>query len=155
MIRAPGMKGRGTVTDEWVISIDNAPTVLDLCGVPVPAEMQGRSIAPLLRGEKPAERERSLYYHYYEFGPPHWVAPHYGIRTERYKLIHYYNRNEWEMFDLERDPDEMDSLFVENEMRVRPGYEDIARQLVAQLKARREFYKDNTGLPVIMWPPGD
>lgn len=155
MIRAPGMQGRGTVTDEWVVSIDNAPTVLDLCGLPVPAEMQGRSIAPMLRGESPTARERSLYYHYYEFGPPHWVAPHYGIRTERYKLIHYYSRNEWDFFDLERDPDEMDSLLIENGMRVRPGYEDVAKQLVAQLKARREFYKDNTGLPVVMWPPGD
>ncbi|MFZ0305139.1 MAG: sulfatase [Terracidiphilus sp.] len=155
IIRAPGMKGRGTVTDEWVIGIDNAPTVLDLCGLPVPKEMQGRSIAPLLRGESPTPRERALYYHYYEFGPPHWVAPHYGIRTERYKLIHYYNRNEWELFDLERDPDEMDSQFIENGMRVGPGYEDIANQLVAQLKAIREHYKDDTGLPVILWPPGD
>ncbi len=155
MIRCPGMTGRGTVTDEWVVSIDNAPTVLDLCGLPIPAAMQGRSIAPMLRGDSPTPRERSLYYHYYEFGPPHWVAPHYGIRTERYKLIHYYSRNEWDFFDLERDPDEMDSLFMENGMRVRPEYAEIANQLVAQLKARREFYKDNTGLPVIMWPPGD
>lgn len=155
MIRAPGMTGRGTVTDEWVVSIDNAPTVLELCAVPIPPAMQGRSLAPMLRGESPAPRERSLYYHYYEFGPPHWVAPHYGLRTERYKLIHYYNRNQWDFFDLERDPDEMDSLFIENGMRVRPGYEDTANQLVAQLQARREFYKDSTGLPVILWPPGD
>ena len=155
MIRAPGMKGRGTVSDEWVVNIDNAPTVLELCGLPAPAEMQGRSLAPMVRGESPASRERSLYYHYYEFGPPHWSAPHYGIRTERYKLIHYYSRNEWELFDLERDPDEMDSLFIENGMRVQPGYEDTVKQLVSQLKERREFYKDNTGLPVILWPPGD
>ncbi len=155
MIRCPGMHARGAVTDEWIINIDNAPTVLDLCGLPIPAEMQGRSIAPLLRGKKPAGRPRALYYHYYEFGPPHWVAPHYGIRTERYKLIRYYNRNEWEFFDLERDPDEMDSLFLENGMRVAPGYEDTVKQLVAQLKEVRDFYKDTTGLPVILWPPGD
>ena len=155
MIRCPGMTGRSIVTDEWVVNIDNAPTVLDLCGLPVPAEMQGRSIGPLLRGQSPTPRERSLYYHYYEFGPPHWVAPHYGIRTERYKLIRYYNRNEWDFFDLERDPDEMDSLFLENGMKVQPVYEDTVRQLVTQLKTRREFYKDNTGLPVILWPPGD
>lgn len=155
MIRCPGMTGRGTVTDEWVISIDNAPTVLDLCGLPIPAEMQGRSMAPMLRGESPAPRERSLYYHYYEFGPPHWVAPHYGIRTDRYKLIHYYTRNEWDFFDLERDPDEMDSLFLENGMKVPAEYQDTLTHLVAQLKTRRAFYKDNTGLPVILWPPGD
>lgn len=155
MIRCPGMQGRGTVSDEWVVNIDNAPTVLDLCGLPVPATMQGRSLAPLLRGEKPANRERSLYYHYYEFGGPHWVAPHYGIRTERYKLIRYYDRNEWDFFDLERDPDEMDSLFRQNGMKVEAGYEDILTQLVAQLKDRRDFYKDSTGLPVVMWNPGD
>lgn len=155
MIRCPGMKHRGTVSDEWVVSIDNAPTVLDLCGLPAAAEMQGRSMAPLLRGKNPTPRERTLYYHYYEFGDPHWVAPHYGIRTERYKLIRYYDRNEWEFFDLERDPDEMDSLFRENGMHVEPGYEDILKQLVAQLKERRDFYKDDTGLPVILWPAGD
>ncbi len=155
MIRCPGMQGRGTVSDEWVVNIDNAPTALDLCGLPVPAQMQGRSIAPLLRGESPAPRERSLYYHYYEFGEPHWAAPHYGLRTERYKLIRYYNRNEWDFFDLERDPDEMDSLFRQNGMKVEPGYEDTLKQLVAQLKDRRDFYKDTTGLPVILWQPGD
>ena len=155
MIRCPGMQGRGTVKSDWVISIDNAPTILDLCGLSAPAEMQGRSVAPLMRGESLVPRENALYYHYYEFGPPHWAAPHYGIRTERYKLIHYYNRNEWDFFDLERDPDEMDSLFRENGMLVVPEYEDTLKQLVAQLKERREFYKDNTGLPVIMWPPGD
>ena len=155
MIRCPGMQGRGTVSDEWVVNIDNAPTVLDLCGLPIPAGMQGRSLAPLLRGGSPVNRERSLYYHYYEFGEPHWAAPHYGIRTDRYKLIRYYDRNEWDFFDLERDPDEMDSLFRQNGMKVEPGYEDTLTQLVAQLKDRRDFYKDNTGLPVIMWQPGD
>jgi len=155
MIRCPGMQGRGTVNDEWVVNIDNAPTVLDLCGLPAPAEMQGRSVAPLLRGESLSPRERSLYYHYYEFGEPHWAAPHYGIRTERYKLIRYYNRNEWDFFDLERDPDEMDSLFRQNGMKLEAGYEDTLKQLVAQLKDRRDFYKDTTGLPVILWPPGD
>ncbi len=155
MIRCPGMQGRGTVSDEWVVSVDNAPTVLDLCGIAAPAQMQGRSLAPLLRGESLSPRERSLYYHYYEFGPPHWAAPHYGIRTERYKLIHYYNRNEWEFFDLQRDTDEMDSLFRQNGMRVEPEYEDTLKQLVAQLQERRAFYKDNTGLPAILWPPGD
>jgi arylsulfatase A-like enzyme len=155
MIRCPGMQGRGTVSQEWVVNIDNAPTVLDLCGIAAPEVMQGRSVAPLVRGQSLAPRENSLYYHYYEFGPPHWSAPHYGIRTDRYKLIHYYDRNEWDFFDLERDPDEMDSLFRENGMRVVSEYEDTLHQLVAQLKARREFYKDNTGLPVILWPPGD
>ena len=111
MIRYPGRVKAGTVSTDWVVNIDNAPTILDLAGVEVPADMQGRSVAPLLKGSAPADWQRSMYYHYYEFAPPHWVLPHYGIRTERYKLISYYTVNEWELFDLEKDPDEMESFF--------------------------------------------
>ncbi|HEX4066767.1 MAG TPA: sulfatase [Acidobacteriaceae bacterium] len=154
MIRCPGAAGRGSVSSQWVVNIDNAPTVLDLAGVPVPAEMQGKSIVPLLRGESPAE-ESALYYHYYEFGAPHWAAPHYGIRTDRYKLISYYTRNEWELFDLERDPDEMENLFIDNGRHIQPGYEAAVPQLVSQLRQLRDRYKDTSGFPVKLVPPGD
>jgi hypothetical protein len=93
-----------------------------------------------------------MYYHYYEFAPPHWVLPHYGIRTERYKLISYYTVNEWELFDLEKDPDEMESLFAWSGYAVHPAYEAVVKDLVAQLAALREKYKDNTGAPVKLWP---
>lgn len=155
MIRCPGQQGRGSVRSEWVVNVDNAPTVLDLVGLPVPPQMQGMSLAPLLRGQALPEARSSMYYHYYEFGPPHWVAPHYGIRTDRYKLISYYNRNEWELFDLQKDPDEMDNLFIDNNRSIQPGYEAIANDLIAQLKQLRERYKDTTGEPVRLWPPGD
>ncbi|HWE85579.1 MAG TPA: sulfatase [Terracidiphilus sp.] len=155
MIRCPGAAGRGTVRKDWVINIDNAPTILDLAGLPIPPEMQGRSIAPILRGESLPADPPAFYYHYYEFGVPHWVAPHYGIRTERYKLISYYTRNEWELFDLEKDPDEMESLFIDNGRHVQAGYEGVLQDLVSQLKQLRERYKDNTGYPVRLAPPGD
>jgi hypothetical protein len=93
-----------------------------------------------------------MYYHYYEFAPPHWVLPNYGIRTEKYKLIYYYTINEWEFFDLEKDPDEMESLMVMNGMEVTPGYENIVKDMVEKLKNIREKYKDNTGAPVKFWP---
>jgi arylsulfatase A-like enzyme len=155
MIRCPGAAGRGTVRKDSVINIDNAPTILDLVGLPIPTRMQGKSLVPLLRGEDVPREARPLYYHYHEFGDPHWVAPHYGIRTERFKLISYYTQNEWELFDLEKDPDEMDNLFIDNGRRIQPGYEEIVPQLISQLKQLREQYKDTTGFPVKLAKPGD
>ncbi len=93
-----------------------------------------------------------MYYHYYEFAPNHWVYPHYGIRTSRYKLISYYTVNQWELFDLEKDPDEMESLFEWSGYKVHPAYESVANDLVGQLKQIREKYKDTTGAPVKLWP---
>jgi hypothetical protein len=94
-----------------------------------------------------------MYYHYYEFQAPHWVVPHYGIRTERYKLISFYTINEWEMYDLEKDPDEMDNLIdIGLGYKVRNGYEDQLKDLLQQLKDMRKFYKDDTGLPVNFRP---
>jgi arylsulfatase A-like enzyme len=152
MIRYPGRVKAGTVSTDWVVNIDNAPTILDLAGVEVPGDMQGRSVAPLLKGIAPADWQRSMYYHYYEFAPGHWVYPHYGIRTERYKLISYYTVNEWELFDLEKDPDEMESLFAWSGYAVHPAYESVVKDLVGQLAALREKYKDSTGAPVKLWP---
>jgi arylsulfatase A-like enzyme len=155
MIRRPGQEDKGSVRAQWTTNIDNAPTVLDFVGLPIPAEMQGKSLVPLLKADTSAPAAESMYYHYYEFGPPHWVAPHYGIRTERYKLIYFYQRNEWELYDLQKDPDEMDSLVIENGLRVQPGYEAVIRDLSVQLKQLREKYKDTTGAPVKLWLEGD
>lgn len=152
MIRYPGHVQPGSVSKDWVVNIDNAPTALDLAGLPVPQDMQGRSVSPLLKGSAPSDWQTSFYYHYYEFAPPHWVLPHYGIRTSRYKLISYYTVNEWELFDLEKDPDEMESLFEWSGYKVHPAYQSIAENLVARLKGLREKYKDTTGSPVKLWP---
>jgi hypothetical protein len=72
--------------------------------------MQGRSLAPLLKGQTPSDWRQSFYYHYYEQGV-HAVAPHYGVVTPRHKLVHYYGSDEWELFDRETDPGEMTSLY--------------------------------------------
>ena len=152
MIRYPGHVQAGSVNKDWVVNIDNAPTALDLAGLAVPEDMQGRSVVPLLTGNAPPDWQTSMYYHYYEFAPPHWVFPHYGIRTSRYKLISYYTVNEWELFDLEKDPDEMENLFEWSGYKVHPAYQSIATELVGQLEGLRTKYKDTTGSPVKMWP---
>lgn len=155
MVRYPGYVESGSVRDEFLVNIDNAPTILDLVGIAVPEVMQGRSVVSILRGESPKDWRSSIYYHYYEFGDPHWVEPHYGIRTARYKLISYYGINQWELFDLEKDPDEMESLCIGGAYRIQPGYEAVAAGLVNQLKELRSAYRDSTGLPVVTWPVND
>ena len=150
IIRYPGQIKAGSVPTEWTVNIDNAPTVLDLAGLPIPARMQGKSLVPILQGNSPPDWRTSMYYHYYEFGQPHWVVPMYGIRTRRHKLIGYYTVNEWELFDLDNDPDEMDSL-LSNRYQIPTEDAAIARNLADQLNALRQQYKDTTGVPVELW----
>ncbi|MGA9333970.1 MAG: sulfatase [Rudaea sp.] len=152
MIRWPGHVKPDSETDAWTINIDNAPTILDMAGLSAPEDMQGRSIVPLFDGATPADWQRTLYYHYYEFVQPHFVYPHYGVRTQRYKLINYYRQNEWELFDLKNDPDEMENLFAWNGYKVHEGYESVVQDLLAQLRELRHRYRDNTGWPVKFLP---
>ena len=152
MIRHPDMVQPGSTSEAMTINIDNAPTILDLVGLDIPSDMQGMSLLPHIQGKTPENWRDSFYYHYYEFAPPHWAMPHYGVRTDRYKLINYYTINEWELFDLEKDPDEMESLFEWSGYKVHPAYESITQDLVKKLKQLREQYKDTTGKPVKLWP---
>jgi len=110
LVRWPGEVAAGTVNKDIVSNLDFAETFLDAAGVEVPAEMQGRSLVPSLRGKTPNDWRNSFYYHYYE-GKGHNVAEHYGVTNGRLKLIHYYKLGEWELFDLEADPNEMHSVY--------------------------------------------
>lgn len=134
MMRLPGAK-RGRVEKRMVANIDFAPTLLDAAGVPVPADIQGRSLAPLLAG-KDVEWRESFYYHYYEYPQPHRVRPHYGVRTERYKLVYYPTVNEWELFDLKSDPRELKSVYAE------PARAGVVAKMKAELSRLRAEYKD-------------
>ena len=97
--------------NQLVQNIDIAPTLLDLAGQPIPEDMDGMSLLPLIKGESTQWRQW-LYYHYYEYPAEHSVCRHYGIRTDRYKLIHfYYDIDEWELYDLKSDPHEMNNLY--------------------------------------------
>ncbi len=153
LIRYPGVIEKGSITDKWGINIDNAPTILDLANLPIPEDMQGQSLKSIIEGKAPDNWQNALYYHYYEFADGnHFVLPNYGVRTDRYKLINYYSENQWELFDLKKDPNEMDSLFNWYGYSVHPDYEKVAHDLVEELKQLREKYKDTTGRSVEMWP---
>lgn len=112
-------KKRGSKIKQMVQNIDYAPTFLDLAGVPIPQDIQGVSMWPLIKDEKVKNWRHSLYYHYYEFPGEHDVRRHYGVRTERYKLMHFYgkggengqNIDAWELYDLKKDPMEMHNLY--------------------------------------------
>ena len=133
LVRYPG--GRIGDINELVQNIDYAPTFLELAGVEVPADIQGASLLPLLAGEKPATWRKSLYYHFYEYPAEHAVKRHCGVRTERYKLIHFYNDIDiWELYDLQSDPMEMNNLFGKK------GYEEITKELKTELGRLEKQY---------------
>jgi len=137
IVRWPGVTPPSTEDSHLVQNLDFAQTFLDIAGVEGGAgteEMQGVSLVPLLRGEDPADWRTSVYYHYYEYPAVHSVRRHYGVRTARYKLIHYYNLDEWELFDLEVDPDEMVNLYDD------PSHYEVVAELGAELARLREQY---------------
>ena len=137
IMRLPkGFDRKGDIT-ELVQNIDYAPTFLELAGAPVPEDIQGVSLLPLLKGEKPADWRKSLYYHFYEYPAEHMVKRHYGIRTNKYKLIHFYNDiDEWELYDLQKDPNELHNLYGQSE------YDSIVNNLKKQMLELQEEYND-------------
>ena len=135
LVRLPGGK-KGDV-DEMVQNIDYGPTILDLAGVEVPADMHGVSFLPLLKGEKVSDWRKSLYYHFYEYPAEHAVRRHYGVRTERYKLMHFYNDIDcWELYDLQEDPMEMHNIYGQ------PGTEELVKELKTELLRLQVQYDD-------------
>ncbi len=142
MVRWPGVIKPASVNGNIVSLLDFAETFLDLAGTKVPADMQGRSMVPLFRGEVPADWRKSLYYHYYEFPAPHHVRPHYGVITDRYKLIHYYKPdvNDWELLDRQADPLEVKNFYQA------PEYAQTVKDLHVELNRLREEVRE-TGEP--------
>jgi len=132
LVRWPNVAKAGSVDDRIVSNVDFAQTFLEMAGVEAPADMQGRSLVSLLKGENPADWRKSFYYQYYE-GPPaeHSVAEHYGVTDGRYKLIHYHKLDQWELFDLVTDPDEMQSVYGQ------PDYAGHRQRLTDELKRLR------------------
>ena len=110
LVKAPGIAQAGAVNTRMVLNTDFAPTLLDLAGLPVPADMQGRSIVPLLKGDAPADWRTAMYYRYYHYPPDHRVQPHYGVRDDRRKLIYSNKIDAWELYDLQTDPHELTNL---------------------------------------------
>ena len=132
LVRYPGgVKGE---IDEMVQNIDYAPTFLELAGVEIPDDIHGCSFLPLLKGENYEPNRDGIYYHYYEFPDEHNVKPHLGIRTERYKLIHFYEDDVWELYDLQNDKNEMNNIYGKE------GTEELTIVLKDKLEKLKEQY---------------
>lgn len=136
LMRLPdGYKRRGEIK-EMVQNIDYAPTFLEMAGAPIPEDIQGESLVPLLRCRKSKGKWRdAIYYHFYEYPAEHMVKRHYGVRTSRYKLIHFYNDiDAWELYDLKKDPTEMHNIYGQ------PGTEALTQRLMKRLLQLQEQY---------------
>ena len=143
MVRWPGVTKPGSVNNNIVSLLDFAETFLDIAGVKVPADMQGRSLVPICRGEAPADWRKSFYYHYYEFPVPHRVRPHYGVITDRFKLVHYYKPdvNDWELLDRQKDPLEVKDFYAD------PAYAETVKELHAELERLRKEVRETADPP--------
>ena len=136
MMRWKGKIKPGSVNNDLTQNIDLAPTILDVAGEHIPAEVQGISLKRYMTGKAPPTKRTALYYHYYEFPVDHHVYPHLGIRTSRYKLVYFYTVDEWELYDLIKDPAEKNNIYSN------PVNKSLVSQLKKQLVERRAFYKD-------------
>jgi arylsulfatase A-like enzyme len=139
LVRYPKAVKAGSVSKALCMNIDFAPTFLDMAGIAVPADMQGRSLRPILEheGEQPKEWRKGVYYHYYEYPSWHMVKRHYGVRNERYKLIHFYNDADyWELFDLQEDPHELVNRYDD------PAYANVRNEMMQLLTDLQTEYKD-------------
>ena len=139
IVKWPGVTKPDSRSVQMVQNLDYAQTFLEMAGAEIPSNMQGRSLVPILKNGKADDWRDSIYYHYYEYPSVHMIPRHYGIRTERYKLIHFYQfGNEWEMYDLKEDPDELTNIYGKSDKK------SLQKDLKEQLVAIRKFYDDNT-----------
>ena len=138
LIRWPEVAKAGGVNKDLVSNNDLAETFLQAAGVPIPDRMQGRSLMPLLQGATPADWRTAFYYHYYEYPQPHHVRPHCGIITDRYTIAHFYapDVDYWELFDREKDPGEMRSVFGD------PAYATVQTNLMQEVFRQRKELKE-------------
>lgn len=141
MVRYPAMVKAGLVNEDVITNVDFAPTLLEMAGIETNQVMQGRSFAANLKGEAAEDWRQSMYYHYYEFPFWHHVQPHYGIRTDRYTLAHfYYSIDKWELYDNDEDPDQLNNLIND------PAYADVVSSLEKELKTLMQDYDNDLSL---------
>jgi arylsulfatase A-like enzyme len=140
IIKWPGVTPPASVNRDLVQNIDYAPTFLDVAGVTIPADMQGVSLLPLLKGNCPDKWRDAIYYHYFEYPGVHMIARHRGVRTDRFKLIHFYQFGEWEFYDLEADPLEMRNQFTN------PVYSRQVAELRLRLDHLKTHYADESDI---------
>jgi arylsulfatase A-like enzyme len=136
IVRWPGVTKPSSTQDTLVINTDFACTFLDIAGLPVPPDMQGRSLVPLLKGDHPTDWRTSYYYRYYHDPGDHNTRAHYGVRTTTHKLIYFWKKDQWELFDLVRDPDELHNIYSD------PAQKDLVTRLKAELYRLKTDVKD-------------
>ncbi len=137
LVRWPGVVTAGSTADAIVLNVDFAPTLLAAAGLPIAPAIQGRSALPILRGQTPADWRQSMYYRYYHYPQDHRVQPHYGVRTDRYKLIFYNKIDQWELFDLQADPHELHNIYAD------PAHAATVATLKAELARLRSELDDH------------
>jgi arylsulfatase A-like enzyme len=139
LIRYPKLIKPGSVCDKMALNLDFAPTFLELAGAKVPERMQGHSLIPLLKGEQPSNWRKDWLYEYYEYPGPHNVRKNRGVRTDRYKFIHYWEApEEFELYDLEKDPGELHNLYGQ------PRYAELTQHLRTRLQELRQETGDTS-----------
>ncbi|MGL2987095.1 sulfatase family protein [Flavobacterium sp. RSSA_27] len=141
LVRYPKVVKAGTECNDIVSNIDFAPTFLDIAGLKTTEKLQGKSFKKVLEGQTPKNWRQSMYYHYYEFPYWHHVQPHYGIRTDKYTLAHfYYSMDVWELYDLEKDPKQLHNVIND------PKYQKVVVDLKAKLKGLMKQYNNDKSL---------
>jgi arylsulfatase A-like enzyme len=140
LVRYPGHIKAGSTSDAMVLNVDFAPTFLELAGAKAPKEVQGRSALSVLAGKTPKDWRTEMYYRYYHYPADHRVQPHYGIRTERYKLIYFNRIDAWELFDLKTDPHELKNIYAD------PAQASTVKKLKADMARFRTELDDHDQL---------
>jgi arylsulfatase A-like enzyme len=148
LVRWPAGIKAGTKSDALGLNIDFAPTFLEAAGLPVPADMQGRSLLPVLRSRAPSDWRTSMYYRYYHDPGDHNTRAHYGVRTRTHKLIYFPTKDQWELFDLLKDPYELHNLYGE------PGQSALTSTLKNELARLKREVKDDDQLAGEQLPNG-
>lgn len=154
LAKGPGIK-KGITPDQFVSNLDLAPTFLDLAGLPIPSSMQGRSLVPLLKGETPEDWRETFYYRYYHSPGHHNTVAHYGVRTKTHKLIYFWDRDAYELFDLVKDPNEQHNLLFSPSDSGKPEVEKLFRDLKSEIvRLQKEFKDEGQYASPSDWPKG-
>ncbi|HEY5417697.1 MAG TPA: sulfatase/phosphatase domain-containing protein, partial [Gemmatimonadaceae bacterium] len=148
LVRWPAVIKAGSRSDAMALNIDFAETFLDAAGIAVPNAMQGRSLVPVLRGRVPVDWRTSMYYRYYHDPGDHNTRAHYGVRTMTHKLIYFWKKDQWELYDLVNDPLEMNNIYGQ------PGQEQLTGRLKAELLRLKHAVGDEDQLANEQLPDG-
>ena len=146
VVRWPGVIRAGSTIDQIVLNVDFAPTFLEAAAARVPSDMHGRSFLSILRGRPPSNWRTSMYYRYYHDPGHHNTRQHYGVRTLTHKLIYFWTKDQWELFDLRSDPFELHNLYGQ------PGHEQVTGTLKAELARLKRELGDEDQLANIQYP---